>query len=429
MENLKEFFNKHKEKNNTQIAKLYCELNNCLTHNNIEKYRGQIRALRSFDNSSNKEVNQPDVSNKSVIDDLSDEYKEFLEFKKFKTLSKNNGADFDIDKPVTQDNKKLSDGLMWVTNQNQTCTYNPQAVYKPKNNDKLYTLENKIKYFDGVTFNDILKDKENIKTTTSNFTYDYNVEMCPLNGESYQKENSSSIKYPPVETFGEVVHISNEVWSVIDNEVVLVIGDLHLPYTHKDYLQFNIDLAKKYQVNKIIFIGDIVDNHAISYHEHNPNLPSAGDELNRAKEMLKDWYNAFPNAIVLKGNHDLFDRKIHTAGLPKECLKSMNDIYDIPRGWIFVDEYETDKHYFNHGTTLSENTIKTMSLVKQKSVIVGHAHTLSYVKNITQNLWVSHIGCGIDAKALAFAYAKGQAKPQIMSSLIINKLQPILELM
>ena len=67
----------------------------------------------------------------------------------------------------------------------------------------------------------------------------------------------------------------------------------------------------------MIFIGDLIDSHGWSYHEHDPDGMSAGDELNLAINQIKDWYHAFPDADVCVGNHDrMHARKMFTAGVP-----------------------------------------------------------------------------------------------------------------
>ena len=63
---------------------------------------------------------------------------------------------------------------------------------------------------------------------------------------------------------------------------VLVIGDLHLPFTLKGYLEHCIETYYKHNCNEVVFIGDIIDNHASSYHETDPDGHSAGQELKLA---------------------------------------------------------------------------------------------------------------------------------------------------
>ena len=48
---------------------------------------------------------------------------------------------------------------------------------------------------------------------------------------------------------------------------VLVVGDLHLPFTLDGYLEHCIKVYKKYNCDTVVFIGDILDLHFTSYHE------------------------------------------------------------------------------------------------------------------------------------------------------------------
>jgi len=42
---------------------------------------------------------------------------------------------------------------------------------------------------------------------------------------------------------------------------ILVIGDIHAPFTLCGYLEFCKETYAKYNCNQVIFIGDIIDNH------------------------------------------------------------------------------------------------------------------------------------------------------------------------
>lgn len=90
---------------------------------------------------------------------------------------------------------------------------------------------------------------------------------------------------------------------------VLVIGDLHAPFVKSGYLEFCKEIYRKYQCSQVVFIGDILDNHASSYHEHDPDGMGAGEELRRAREIIERFHDEFPIAKVASGNHDCYDDK------------------------------------------------------------------------------------------------------------------------
>ena len=48
---------------------------------------------------------------------------------------------------------------------------------------------------------------------------------------------------------------------------VLVIGDLHEPFCLDGYLEHCQETYAKYNCNRVVFIGDCIDNHFSSYHE------------------------------------------------------------------------------------------------------------------------------------------------------------------
>ena len=94
-------------------------------------------------------------------------------------------------------------------------------------------------------------------------------------------------------------------------ERILVIGDAHIPAEHPDYLAFCKAVKNKYRTTTILSAGDLVDWHAISYHESDPDLPSPGEEWELVRDRLKSWSRAFPKLTISMGNHGkLPQRKI-----------------------------------------------------------------------------------------------------------------------
>ncbi|KKK92799.1 hypothetical protein LCGC14_2699380, partial [marine sediment metagenome] len=51
---------------------------------------------------------------------------------------------------------------------------------------------------------------------------------------------------------------------------VLCVADLHLPAVRKGYLTFCQDLYCQWDCDTVVFMGDIIDWTAISFHVSNP---------------------------------------------------------------------------------------------------------------------------------------------------------------
>ena len=118
------------------------------------------------------------------------------------------------------------------------------------------------------------------------------------------------------------------------NSRILVISDMHHPYSHPDTIEFLIALHKKYKFDRVVCVGDEVDGHAISFHQSDPDLLAPGDELKTAIRRMQPLYRVFPSVDVLDSNHgSLVYRKGKFAGLPRAVFKSWREILEAPKGW------------------------------------------------------------------------------------------------
>lgn len=218
-----------------------------------------------------------------------------------------------------------------------------------------------------------------------------------------------------------------------DNSRILCISDLHAPWMHRDTVDFLAAVHKKYRFTRVVLLGDEADKHSLSYHEHDPDLPSAGDELDQAIARLSPLYELFPEADVLHSNHgSLAFRKAKTSGIPRKYLKSYREVLQAPAGWhwhpeLLIDVPNGNQVFFHHG--LSSNVLK---VVERRAVCVvqGHYHTsfnIQYVSNPNHLLWGMQVGCSIDPPALAFEYDKLQVgRPVIGHGAILNGLPQLL---
>jgi len=208
---------------------------------------------------------------------------------------------------------------------------------------------------------------------------------------------------------------------------ILVIGDTHLPFCIDGYLDFCLDIQKRVKCGTVVHIGDLVDNHAISYHEHDPDGKSPKEEMEEADKHLARWFKAFPKVKVCLGNHDrMADRKSKTVGLPSRVFKSFKDIWQLPQGWETAYSWEIDGVRYQHGTGYSGDTshMKAASFNRQ-STVIGHLHTLcqaGYTASEKDCIFGMAVGCGIDRNKYAFAYERDfPRKPVISCGVVTDK--------
>ena len=201
---------------------------------------------------------------------------------------------------------------------------------------------------------------------------------------------------------------------------VLVIGDLHEPFCLDGYLEHCIETYNKYKCNEVVFIGDIIDNHASSFHIPDADGYSAGYELKLAIQKVKEWYKAFPEATIIIGNHDrIIMRKAQASGLSKMWIKDYADVLGVPN-WKFIESIEIDDVLYLHG---EGGVARTRARRDLCSIVQGHLHTQASVDWIVGKnfkIFACQTGCGIDAKSYAMAYAKEFAKPAIGCAVVLE---------
>jgi len=195
-------------------------------------------------------------------------------------------------------------------------------------------------------------------------------------------------------------------------DVILCVPDLHIPYEHPDALAFISAVMSEYNPNVVVNLGDMLDFHNISFHNSDPDLDNAGIELDRARDKIAHWENLIPEQYIVGSNHgDLPLRQFIASGLPRELLKSYNDIYEVGDGWKFVPDLtiETSSKYLPdiyiaHG--IRKNALQ-VSQQRGQRFVCGHYHedfSVRYAGNPNSLLWAVMSGCLIDKKSLAFNY-------------------------
>lgn len=209
---------------------------------------------------------------------------------------------------------------------------------------------------------------------------------------------------------------------------IMTIGDTHAPYTHPDALAFLESLKASYKPDVVVHMGDETDGHAISFHDSDPNLDSAGVELEKAKVWLEKLHDIFPELLVCDSNHgSLIYRRAKAHGLPVQFIKKYRDIlfpeHGAP-GWSWADawvlETELGPVRFQHQVS---GDFMLNAAHERTSIVLGHEHgrfEVQYAASSTALYFGAYSGCLIDRKSMAFAYGKLTRKKPLLGCLVIT---------
>lgn len=190
----------------------------------------------------------------------------------------------------------------------------------------------------------------------------------------------------------------------------LVIADTHLPFEKDGYLEFCKRIEKQLNCTRVVHIGDLVDNHAISYHEHDPDGWSPAYEMTEVDKRLSKWFKAFPEVSLCRGNHDnLVDRKGKTVGLPNRCFKSFREMWKLPKGWKDDFSFIFDNVVYQHSGSGGRYGHINTALSNRMSTVIGHLHSVAgveYTANERGVIFGMCVGCGLDRHKYAFDYGR-----------------------
>jgi len=193
---------------------------------------------------------------------------------------------------------------------------------------------------------------------------------------------------------------------------VLTISDLHCPWEHPDAFAFLKALKKKIKPDFVLNLGDEADAHALSMHDSDPDLMSAGDELIAAKKKLHKLEKIFPEMTLLHSNHSsLIYRRALKHGMPRAYLKNYNQFLDVGPGWKWVDDItiplsDGSKAFATHG--MAADGLK-LAMQYGLHTIQGHFHSkmnIQYFSNPEKLIWSMQCGCMTKQSSLAFEYAR-----------------------
>ena len=216
-------------------------------------------------------------------------------------------------------------------------------------------------------------------------------------------------------------------------ESILVIPDMHAPYHHPDTLAFLMAARDAFQPDLAVSLGDELDYHSLSFHDSDPNLDSAGVELEKGKAFLHKLFIEFPQLLVCHSNHgSMVYRRAKAHGIPVQLLRTYRDIV-LPnvrnQGWSWAFSWRVKTPLgdvlFKHQTS----NILGDAAHNSCNLIVGHNHghfSVEYSASSSHLYYGCYSGCLVDKDALAFAYGKHSLRKPIIGCTVVLNGRPML---
>lgn len=196
------------------------------------------------------------------------------------------------------------------------------------------------------------------------------------------------------------------------NRPTLVFSDTHFPYHREGYLDFLKEVYAKYNCSdEVICCGDLVDHHAISRHDSEPDAVGDVTEFDLAMVEIQKLVKAFPNMVITFGNHDKIpERQAKSIGLSPRYMKSFNQLWQLPSTVRVVEEYEVNGVIYQHGIgSAGKDGAVNTAIKMQSSFVQGHTHAYAGVKWAASKnhlIFGMNAGCLCDPKSIAMAYGK-----------------------
>jgi hypothetical protein len=195
------------------------------------------------------------------------------------------------------------------------------------------------------------------------------------------------------------------------------LGDVHLPFTRWDVLEAAAKDCKAYKPDLIVQIGDLLDQYNWSLYKRATYAPNAEEEWHNTEQDIHHFHKLFGDKVpmeIVMGNHDLrLMLRCMEANLPRKLIRQLDELFPFDN-WNWRVEQKPlirDGVLFCHGDETGGDAFEKAQVLGT-NVIQGHDHKgyLRYASPLEINRFGMSVGCFIDNKSVAAAYARRNFK-------------------
>jgi hypothetical protein len=244
----------------------------------------------------------------------------------------------------------------------------------------------------------------------------------------------------------------------------LVLPDPEFPYHHADFINSCIDLALAWNVKQVCIAGDALHFNSISKWEANwkgnkqglseqaesalmesvKRLPEkyqqefidklmalggsadddVGSEIGVARKALIEIGDTFDDVVYVIGNHD--GRFLSALNSPmfatdlKRFVVGDHPHFRIAEYYYSILHTESGDYSIEHPVSASKTTAVNIAVQKHCSVLMGHSHRYSRLRDPSDSYWCIQLGMCVDESRLAYVAqrTRGSEKHSIGATIV-----------
>lgn len=203
------------------------------------------------------------------------------------------------------------------------------------------------------------------------------------------------------------------------DESCLVIGDSQVPFQDADFIDKCKAVALSFGVKEMVWVGDMIDLHAISIFLAQKKEPLA-DELLEDEIGLTSIAAGFDKVLWLCGNHDERLSRVLQAWIPMERIAKMLGLGSNIEASDYYHCFIGDRWMATHpknSSIIPGRVPSTLALKYRRNVISFHGHLVGAVQ--MNDLWAIDAGVTCDPTRLEYSMVRQSTRPKVQRGAVL----------